>query len=507
MVPCRYRPTIAIALAAVLIGFLLLPGGTVPTRADSPPHLGYGMMLANPPGNLGKMTAAGFEWFKYFLYWEDVQPSASGGYDWTTLDWRLDDAAAHNVHLILRVEKAPSWARAWEHPWAPVRHDEMTAWRDFFQAMVEHIAAWQESHGTSFRVALEVWNEPNLSFQWGDRPVDPAWYTEMVRYAYDGAKAGDPFVFVVAGGLAPTGGTSDGMAMNDVEYLKAMYDAGLKGHFDAIAIHNYGFGGPPEDKNWGWGILNFRRAEDIHAVMVNHGDGDKPVWATEFGWLLDASYEGHPECVGYWDSIGFAWQRVTPQQQADYLVRAFQYADANWPWMEVMVVSNLDFSTVGWYSTCEPLRWFSILKPDGSPRPAYTALKDMTKRYRSWAVWGMDVRPSSLAWMMPVTETQRVTQTVTVLNTGREPFSWTVTTHTYGLPFYVTPLSGEADETFQVVVDARGLATGTYTGRITVTASASEVPESPFAVPLALYVVPRVHKVYLPLTNRSFSGP
>ena len=39
--------------------------------------------------------------------------------------------------------------------------------------------------------------------------------------------------------------------MNDVDFLEAMYDNGLSGHFDAISIHNYGFGGAPEDKAHG----------------------------------------------------------------------------------------------------------------------------------------------------------------------------------------------------------------------------------------------------------------
>ncbi|HEY75588.1 MAG TPA: hypothetical protein G4O00_05320 [Thermoflexia bacterium] len=506
MIPRRCWLFLSVLLAVLMVGAPLSVGRGEPIYAGTSPHLGYGIMVAFPPGHLGLVTDMGFDWYKYFLYWYKIQPTETGGYDWTWLDWRLQETADSGLNLILRVEGPPSWARAWDHYWAPVRHDKMTAWREFFRATAEYIAAWQESHGTSFRVALEVWNEPNLSFQWGDQPVDPAWYTEMVRYAYEGAKAGDPNIIVVAGGLAPTGGTSDGMAMDDVKYLEAMYDAGLAGHFDVISTHNYGFGGPPEDKDWGYGILNFRRAEDIYQVMVAHGDGDKPVWATEFGWLLDSDERG-VECDPEWEAWGFAWQQVSAQQQADYLVRAFQYADANWDWMGVMVVSNLDFNTTGWYATCDPLNWFSILETDGSPRPAYTALQGMTKRYRSWEAWGMDVRPPSLAWMMPLTDTRRVTRAVSVLNTGMHPFTWTVTTSTQGLPFSVSPLSGTADGSFQVVMDARGLTTGTYTGRITVTASATEVQESPFVVPLTLHVVPRVYNVSLPIVVKGLSGP
>src|SRR5690606_5308099 len=122
-----------------------------------------------------------------------------------------------------------------------------------------------------------------------------------------------------------------------------------------ISIHNYGFGGEPEDKTWGSGITNFRRVEDIHAVMVTHGDGALPVWSTEFGWLLASA-----ACDSAWQQSGFAWQQVTAAQQADYLRRAFAFADANWPWMGVMIVSNLDFSVMPWYAPCEPLCYFAI---------------------------------------------------------------------------------------------------------------------------------------------------
>ena len=271
----------------------------------------------------------------------------------------------------------------------------MDDWQAFFQALAAHIAQKRADCATPYHVALEIWNEPNLDFQWNYEDVDPARYTEMVKRAYLGVKAADPAIPIVAGSLAPTGDLPQGRAMNDVDFLEAMYANGLLDHFDAISIHNYGFGGEPEDKEWGSSIVNFRRAEDIYDVMVAHGDGDKSVWGTEFGWLMDASEEDHPECLAYWDSIGFLWQKVSAEQQADYLQRSFAYADANWPWMGVMIVSGLDFSMLPWYATCDPLRWFAVLKPDGLPRLAYTALKEMDKRP---VVSTMTITPATGCW-------------------------------------------------------------------------------------------------------------
>ncbi len=474
----KLRWRIVVVVALVWAGVAALPA-----RADEvvpPPHRGYGMMLAFPPGHVGRVRDAGFDWFKFYVYWNDLEPGRDGVYNWESVDWRLTEACAHGLHLLLRVERDPN-------DWTPIRDHEMDGWQAMFAGLAGHIAQQRAACATDYVVALEIWNEPNLDFQWGYEPVDPARYTEMVKRAYLGVQAGDPTIPVVAGGLAPTGGMADGRAMNDVAYLEAMYAHGLAGHFDVMGVHTYGFGGEPEDKEHGSGILNFRRAEDIYAVMVAHGDGDKPVWNTEFGWLLDAAEEGHPECVSYWDSIGFAWQRVSAAQQADYLERAFAYADANWPWMGVMFVSNLDFSTMPWYTTCEPMRWFAILHSDGSPRPAYTALQTMDKRPRPWGTAEMRLEPASLAWAVRLRERARITETVTVVGTG-DPFAWSAVTGTLGLPFTITPTSGLAGEAFQVQVDARALVTGTYTGAITVTAADALVMPREIILPLTLDV-------------------
>jgi hypothetical protein len=487
------RLTLRKAYTLIILLTLLF---AIPTRAETPPHLDYGMMLAYPPGSLSKVTDAGFDWYKYFIYWDAVDGDRNRVYDWGSVDVLLKKACEHSSHVLLRVERDSS-------NWTPIQDGEMDGWQAFFQALAAHIAQKRASCSFPYRVALEVWNEPNLDFQWGYQPVDPVRYTEMVKRAYDGAKAGDPQILIVAGSLAPTGGIGDGRAMNDVDFLQAMYAAGLEGHFDAISIHNYGFGGPPEDKTWGSGILNFRRAEDIYDVMVAHGDGELPVWGTEFGWLLESA-----SCNSYWEQIGFAWQQVTAQQQADYLTRAFAHADANWPWMGTMIVSNLDFSQLPWYGECDPLRYFSILNPDGSPRPAYTALTQMDKRPRSWSIWGMAAAPTALAWMQTVTETRAISQTVSVRNTGEMDFGWSVTSASTeaaasaALTMTVIPTQGEADEAFTVTVDPRGLPVGTYTATITITADAAEVPESPIHLPVRVYVVEHVHRAYLPLVQR-----
>ena len=73
--------------------------------------------------------------------------------------------------------------------------------------------------------------------------------------------------------------------------------------------------------------------------------------------------------------------KVSPEQQADYIVRSYRYAAKNWPWMKGMLLSNLDASTSPYHQGPEDgLPWFAILNADHSPRPAWDAFKSMSEQ-------------------------------------------------------------------------------------------------------------------------------
>ena len=209
-------------------------------------------------------------------------------------------------------------------------------------------------------------------------PPNPEHYAALVKAAYPKIKAADPAAMVITGVVASTGGDGGATALDDAEFLSRMYAAGARGYFDAIGSHPYGFANSPATRNAN-NVTDFRRAADQYQVMVENGDGHKAIWATEFGWLLNPADFGRPELLDDPAWSGRIWQRVSPELQAQYLVEAYQYARQNWPWMGAMFLFNTDYSTVPWYSDADPIRWYSILNPDGSPRPAYQALRDMPK--------------------------------------------------------------------------------------------------------------------------------
>ena len=100
----------------------------------------------------------------------------------------------------------------------------------------------------------------------------------------------------------------------------------------------------------------FRRVEQQRAVMEQNGESGKQIWLTEFGWTTRNAAPGY--------EYG---QYVSDQQQADYLVRAFQKAKTDYPWMGVMSVWNLNRATKN-PATDEKSPW-RVLNRDNSPRP------------------------------------------------------------------------------------------------------------------------------------------
>ena len=238
-----------------------------------------------------------------------------------------------------------------------------------FSRVVEGVAL---EYG-EFIDAYAVGNEVNLAREWKGQQPNPKVYARLLTIAYARLKQADPTAIVVSAGLAPTGGDGNGFA-DDLGYARAILDAGAGNAFDVYGFHPYGFAYPPEqnpsDSNVRNG-LTFRRAELHRKLLEEYGLAQKPMWATEFGWIIDPKEEG-AACT--WPE--FDGQKVSRQKQAEYVVQAFQYAKKNWPWMERMFLWNYDFSVAPEYpDKCEQMKWFSLLDEQGQHRPSVYALR------------------------------------------------------------------------------------------------------------------------------------
>jgi hypothetical protein len=65
---------------------------------------------------------------------------------------------------------------------------------------------------------------------------------------------------------------------------------------------------------------------------------------------------------------------VSEWQQAVYTLRAYELGQ-EWPWVGPMMLWNLNFAP--WLGPQFSESGYSLLRPDGTPRPAYLALQNM----------------------------------------------------------------------------------------------------------------------------------
>ncbi|MCC6176966.1 MAG: cellulase family glycosylhydrolase [Chloroflexi bacterium] len=347
--------TVAVALSAVPARSV-----TQPAYAQAGAMVNGVIVDTTDPRSMRMAREAGFTHAKMVLYWPRLEPDPDhylwNDSDQNDLDNVMRAAKAEGMALVLRVDSVPGWAGG-----SPGGAD-LGAVQRFYTAMA--------AHGRGTVVAYEILNEPNLPFEWGG-PPDPAGYTAFLKAAYAGIKAADPSALVIGGGPSPNTGGFGG-TIEDFDFLNGMYAAGARGYMDALGVHNYGGNTEPERDPADCGIC-FRRVEQYRALMVRNGDAGTPIWATEFGWLMDPGWG-----LGQYD-----WMKVSADQQADYIVRSYRYAVQNYPWMGGMLLSNLDASTSPYHTGPEDgLPWFAILNADYSPRPAWSAFQEWS-RYQS----------------------------------------------------------------------------------------------------------------------------
>lgn len=308
----------------------------------------------------------GFGWVKQKFNWYDIE-LAKGAFDWQRPDWIMAMLESHGLRALIRLDGRPPWAQpAAAEASTPV---DVADFADYCGAVAGRYAG---------RVAAyEVWNEPNLAREWGGRRPEAAGYVALLKACYLAIKAADPQALVISAGLAPTD-RDDDEARPDIAYYREFYAAGGAPYFDLLGVHAPGFGNPPErapaeveaDPVWASRVWTFRHVEDVRAVMVENGDGAKQIAITEMGWTTD---QVNP---------AYAWYAVSEAQQADYLVRAYQYARANWsPWIGLM--SMIYIVDPAWTEADEQY-WWAITRPvaPGDPPallPAYAALQAMDK--------------------------------------------------------------------------------------------------------------------------------
>jgi len=343
-----------LALFAVLFGLLIAPYR--PMVLVGPPQ----MVQTRNPGigvhtrltdeveerkikrTLEMVREMGASWIVEYFPW-GYSERKPGRFNWDHADMVVDHARAQGLTVIARLGFVPQWARPKETFDTFLPAENFERFGDYVYAFVEHFRG---------RVAhIIIWNEPNLSLEWGYRPVDPEGYVGLLKIAYDQAKAANPDVQVLGGALAPTlAPPGSEWGMDDLVFLQRMYDAGAAPYFDVLAVHAYGWKFPP-DAPAESDAVNFARTELLREVMVRNGDGHKPIIITEGGW------NDHPR-----------WTKaVRPGQRMTYTLRAYEKAQQEWDWCQAVCFWAFRYP---WPAQTYQ-DYFTFVSADFVPKPIY----------------------------------------------------------------------------------------------------------------------------------------
>lgn len=346
------------------------PSGTIARQpfSLSVPHqnVGYSMSATflfngGMDADMDQITSASFTTFLQQFPWKLLEPGP-GQYDWSQSDAIVAASARHGLNVIARVDEQPGWIAANGPGVISTPPPNVQDYANFLSAMATRYKGQI--------LAYQIWNEPNLWYEWGGHgKMSASGYTALLKAAYAAIKAADPKAVVIAGNLTPTGVNDGNVAIDDLTFLQQMYQAGAKPYFDVLGAHAAGYGHAPgaalgSDPAHPDHSFYFRRIEELRNIMVLNGDSGKQMWLTEFGWTID---NVNPD---------YSWYHVDEQTQAAYLVQAYQLGKT-YPWMGMMSVWNFNFA---WMSPPpDEKSYWSIMNPDHTPRQAYASLQAMPK--------------------------------------------------------------------------------------------------------------------------------
>lgn len=379
------RLAAAVGALAVTFGVVACDGPRVPPAPPRSEGVSFGVATgsgitsfsdADLARYMESIASLGAQYVRTDVPMPHVFSSGLSDPDWSQFDRVVDAAKERGLDVLATILDAPAWgrdpaygARSQHAPWASTADLENAARQVISRYYPQGIRVY------------EVWNEPNVAGFFGvtgrnvdDRDVRK--YAAMVKAVHAAAKSVATDTVVVAGtagiGYYP-GGPYQGSApsMGSLHYLEKLYDPAVgnwKGSFDALAYHAY----PDflsEQRNdpsaalrydgigeaWcGWFTLD-ETTPSARSIMVENGDGDKRIWATEIGGATTPD-------GSHWTETAQA--AIIPRLAADWSRKPYSGG--------FMLYTAKDSGA----SATDHEQNFGLLRADWSRKPAWQAYRD-----------------------------------------------------------------------------------------------------------------------------------
>lgn len=292
------------------------------------------------------LADSGFGYVRQEFSWSGIEVS-QGEFDWSQYDPIVDAMQNEGIDVVAVIVDAPAWSVGGETVVSDARPPTNP---DDIQRFAQELTS---RYGDQLPY-VQIWDRPNLSSQWGGRPATGVTFRPILAAGFYGARAGNPEVRIITPELAIMPDVAEGVG--DLEFLDSLYEADAQDFFDIVSIPLDGGTNSPDDRRVSATRTNFSRAILTRELMLRHEDGATPVWATTYGWA--------------------AGEKVSREEQAEYVVRGLERAWSEWPWMGLMI--QWQFAT----EAGDPDAGYAIA-PDGASTPLYRRLTDPALQRRS----------------------------------------------------------------------------------------------------------------------------
>lgn len=272
----------------------------------------------------------GVSYVRIDFVWVDFEPTRDASFVYSKYDRFVGLAKANGLQIVAMIPgEVPPWLR----PSGGSRKTipSGTAFSDFVSQFGQFVFAIVD-HYKNDVTYFEIWNEANIKGFWDDsesqllqssntynRGQAITKYVTLLKEAYTQAKNANRNCKII----------STGLAANDYDYLRGMYENGAKGYFDYVGLHPYFWHGPtlnydPDYVDWNSPYYEqFPKISLVRDVMVANGDEAKKIFVTELGVSSADGPQGP----------------TTEQIQADRLKRVFEkiLKDPGYPFVEAVM--------------------------------------------------------------------------------------------------------------------------------------------------------------------------
>jgi hypothetical protein len=302
---------------------------------------GGGLSGTSVDRELQASADTGAKWIRVDFNWPTLAPTRNTR-NWAPADHLVQVANGLGLQILGQITYSPAWEGTIPNP------------TDFGNWAGE-LATRYGPQGVH---AWEIWNEANLKGPWPGAP-DPVTYTQLLKSAYVSIHAADTDATVVSTGLSPAP-DQPAIGLRPYTFLKAMYDNGAKGYFDAVGLHitMTPWASNCSTCNQTWNP-SYSAETQMYPLMQQMGDGYKKIWATEAGYSTTTDTS----------------KGVSESQQGPLLT---QLIDS---WLHKSYAGPVFAYTLRDPGT-DTTNWFDmmgLLHNDYTPKPGYTVLTNYIK--------------------------------------------------------------------------------------------------------------------------------